>query len=214
MADEEFHEIQLNGKQLVFLFMAGTVAAVVIFLCGLMVGRNLHVPLQAAAAATDATVVDPTRPPEPAAVPPPSDAATGAPVTTRESLSYASRLEEPVPAEETLRPSDTPPKPAAPAAKTPAKDAAPRAAAPKDTPAASAEPAGNGWVVQVQAVTSRAEADALAKRLTAKGYPTFVTPRPSGNFGVRVGKFDKKSDAEAVKAKLEKEEQLKPWVTR
>ena len=43
MADEEFHEIQLNGKQLVFLFMAGTVAAVVIFLCGLMVGRNLHV---------------------------------------------------------------------------------------------------------------------------------------------------------------------------
>ena len=52
MADEEFHEIQLNGKQLVFLFMAGTVAAVVIFLCGLMVGRNLQVPRLEAAAAT------------------------------------------------------------------------------------------------------------------------------------------------------------------
>jgi len=51
MAEEEFHEIQLNGKQLVFLFMAGTVAAVVIFLCGLMVGRNLRSPRLEAAAA-------------------------------------------------------------------------------------------------------------------------------------------------------------------
>ena len=216
MAAEEFHEIQLNGKQLVFLFMAGTVAAVVIFLCGLMVGRNLHVPrLEAAAAMTDATVVDPTRSQEQAALPPPSDAsATGAPVTTKENLTYPSRLEDPVPAEETLRPSVAPAKPVAPAPKPPTKEVAPKAAASKETPAPNAEPAGNGWVVQVQAVTSRAEADALAKRLSAKGYPTFVIPRPSGNFGVRVGKFDKKSDAEAAKAKLEKEEQLKPWVTR
>jgi hypothetical protein len=32
--DEAFHEIQLNGKQLLFLFMAATVVSVVIFLCG------------------------------------------------------------------------------------------------------------------------------------------------------------------------------------
>ena len=38
--DEGFHEIQLNGKQLVFLFMAATVIVVVIFLCGVMVGRG------------------------------------------------------------------------------------------------------------------------------------------------------------------------------
>jgi hypothetical protein len=31
--DDGFHEIQLNGKQLVFLFMAATVVSVVIFLC-------------------------------------------------------------------------------------------------------------------------------------------------------------------------------------
>jgi len=47
MQDEGFHEIQLNGKQLVFLFMAATVVAVVIFLCGVMVGRG--VPTRAAA---------------------------------------------------------------------------------------------------------------------------------------------------------------------
>ncbi len=32
--EDGFHEIQLNGKQLVFLFMAATVVSVVIFLCG------------------------------------------------------------------------------------------------------------------------------------------------------------------------------------
>ena len=40
MPDHEVHEIQLNGKQLVFLFMAATVVAVVIFLCGVMVGAT------------------------------------------------------------------------------------------------------------------------------------------------------------------------------
>ena len=38
--DEGFREIQLNGKQLVFLFMAATVVSVVIFLCGVLVGRG------------------------------------------------------------------------------------------------------------------------------------------------------------------------------
>ena len=39
--DDGFHEIQLNGKQLVFLFMAATVVSVVIFLCGVLVGRGV-----------------------------------------------------------------------------------------------------------------------------------------------------------------------------
>ena len=38
--DDAFHEIQLNGKQLVFLFMVATVVSVVIFLCGVFVGRD------------------------------------------------------------------------------------------------------------------------------------------------------------------------------
>ena len=38
--DDGFHEIQLNGKQLVFLFMAATVVSVVIFLCGVLVGTQ------------------------------------------------------------------------------------------------------------------------------------------------------------------------------
>ncbi len=40
--DDAFREIQLNGKQLVFLFMVATVFSVVIFLCGVFVGRGVR----------------------------------------------------------------------------------------------------------------------------------------------------------------------------
>jgi hypothetical protein len=36
--DDAFREIQLSGKQLVFLFMVATVFSVVIFLCGVFEG--------------------------------------------------------------------------------------------------------------------------------------------------------------------------------
>ena len=42
MSDEGFREIQLNGKQLIFLFMAVTVVSVVIFLFGVLVGRGVR----------------------------------------------------------------------------------------------------------------------------------------------------------------------------
>ena len=41
-SDDGFHEIHLSGKQLVFLFMATTVVAVVVFLCGVLVGRGVR----------------------------------------------------------------------------------------------------------------------------------------------------------------------------
>jgi hypothetical protein len=41
--DDGFREIQLNGKQLFFLFMATTVVSVVIFLCGVLVGRGVRI---------------------------------------------------------------------------------------------------------------------------------------------------------------------------
>ena len=85
MSDEGFHEIQLNGKQLVFLFMAATVVSVVIFLCGVMVGRGVRAQQPTAEAATEfgpAATDEPTRP-EPAkgtADPAPAPAgASGAP---------------------------------------------------------------------------------------------------------------------------------------
>jgi len=253
MSDDGFHEIQLNGKQLVFLFMAATVVAVVIFLCGVMVGRG--VPPQRAASSPDAleqAALDPTaaarQVPLPSAV-----AGTGsAPVTAGETLTYAERLADPNPTEETLKPvAETavltqpaaPPAPLvarapapapapepAPAPKpaptpapraTPPVASAPRAPAPPRAvePAAAvaeallAEPSGSGFVVQVAAVRKRAEAEAMARRLSAKGYPTFVTTA-GANFRVRVGKYNDRRQAEAIAGRLETEEHFKPWITR
>src|SRR3979490_2002264 len=58
--DDGFHEIQLNGKQLVFLFMAATVVAVVIFLSGVMVGRGVRAQRAELTAAAAETGGDPT----------------------------------------------------------------------------------------------------------------------------------------------------------
>ena len=60
MSDEGFHEIQLNGKQLVFLFMAATVVAVVIFLCGVMVGRGVPTRAAAPTDSPEQAALDPT----------------------------------------------------------------------------------------------------------------------------------------------------------
>jgi cell division septation protein DedD len=71
--------------------------------------------------------------------------------------------------------------------------------------------------VQIAALNVRSEADAIAKRLSAKGYSAYVLAPASGSpsvFRVRVGKFQTRREAESVAAKLQKEEQFKPWVTR
>jgi cell division septation protein DedD len=228
MADEGVHEIQLNGKQLVFLFMSGTVVAVVIFLMGVMVGRGIHAPRTAQQ--IDAAAETTTDPTASAQSSPPASSAPieGASAASQETLTYPDRLEDPTPPPETLR--DTPsesktvaPKPAA-IAKAP--EPPPEKPAPEKKPTATkttakadvpAEPAGNGFVVQVAATRDRGEADAIAKRLAAKGYPTFVTtPGGAGPkvFRVRVGKFSNRREADSVAGKLQREEQFKPWITR
>jgi len=229
-ADDGLHEIQLNGKQLVFLFMASTVVAVVIFLCGVMVGRGVRAQRPALEAAVEAAS-DPTSVVAPAAEPAPAAAVTSnAPVAAQETLTYPYRLEGQEPVVETLKPASASrdagsvKREAKPAAVVPQ---APPAVAPKAVPAApqavatsasaAGDPAGNGCVVQVAAVNDRREADSIATRLVGKGYPSFVTTPPKGGarmFRVRVGKYQTRREAETVAARLKKEDQFKPWITR
>src|SRR5215472_476046 len=102
-ADDAFHEIQLNGKQLVFLFMAATVVSVVIFLCGVLVGRGVRAERTATIsegpALTSAMQTSdvPSAPAAmaPAAAPAGSDPTVAAPPPAVEDLSYVNRLEKP-----------------------------------------------------------------------------------------------------------------------
>ena len=259
----------MNGKQLVFTFMSATVVAVVVFLCGVMVGRGVEPSRPSggfdvvADTLPDPTTPDPTAPISTASpLDVPATGPDGAPAPSKEQLRYPGLLEGDDPTAERLEaprasattgagsgstalpapPRESAPtstsgkpnalsvtavKPAAspvPAAKTATqtvtppstKPAAPRAAA-TSTPAASAQkPTGAGYVVQVVATRERAEAETIARRLTAKGYSAFVTTPANGPtlFRVRVGTFADRRQADSAAARLKREEQFKPWVTR
>src|SRR5438477_6653391 len=106
--DDAFHEIQLSGKQLVFLFMAATVVSVVIFLCGVLVGRGVRAERGVVVESTSIAGAADT-PPQPAPAPPtpppagsdPTAAAAPPPV---DDLSYFSRLEKSKAPVEQLKP--------------------------------------------------------------------------------------------------------------
>jgi cell division septation protein DedD len=222
MAEENVHEIQLNGKQLVFLFMTTVAAVVVIFLCGVMVGQRLGmVSAVAIAERGDDADLDPTAWQSPA--PEPSETADSTlPDTAPFEPSFPRRLDAEEPVRETVavpnatraaRVTQTSAESARPAARTP--DAVP--APVRQTGTSVAQPNGDGFAVQVAAVGARAEADAIAKRLADKGFPSFVTSPGSGAarlFRVRVGKYQDRAEAETVARRLEQEEQYKPWITR
>jgi cell division septation protein DedD len=212
--EDGFHEIQLSGKQLVFLFMATTVVSVVIFLCGVLVGRgvkgdtvNAADPVAAGSASTAIADV-------PASSTPPPVAAQDS------SLSYARRLDGEKPVKEELKPPGeskpvSEPKPVPAPARS---DAAPPPA-PQPVAAAAATTAKPGtWAVQVVALTDRAAANAVVQRLVGKGYNAFlVSPQPGApvqNYKVQVGRYNDRAEAEQIKNRLKKEEQFEPWILR
>ncbi len=242
--DDGFHEIQLNGKQLVFLFMAATVVSVVIFLCGVLVGRGVRAERSGASEAADLSNVAEPAPQAaaaPTALPPGSDPTAAAAPPATEDLSYFNRLDTTKAApKEVLKTQPPAAKPAEPPAPTPlaaparadavrpqaapkpaakdlkeVKEPARPAAAPATAPGSA--PVSSGYAVQIAALNIRSEADAIAKRFASKGYAAYVMSPALGSpqiYRVRIGTFGSRREAESIAAKLEKEEQLKPWVTR
>jgi DedD protein len=240
--EDSFREIQLSGKQLVFLFMAVIVILVGVFLMGLQVGRGVLLArgVPGAEAPVGANAAEP--PPPPASA---SAASSASPATAGEKLSYAERLSSAEPAKEPMKagpapaasepptpkaeapgPEPAPAPPAKPAATTVAAKPASTPPAPvpgaaAKTPAASGavsnEPAGVGFAIQVAALREKAEADTIVKRLASKCYPAYVVDPASGAppvYRVRVGKFKERREADSVAARLQKEEQFKPWIVR
>ena len=202
--DDAFHEIQLSGKQLVFLFMATTVVSVVIFLLGVVVGRSVRaedIAVDPVAAATDPAPAPQSGPP---AAPGETPAAPAEP-----SLSYHQRLEsEKSPAEDLKPKAETPaPAPARPAPEPP----------PVPSPAAQGARPGT-FAVQVQALRDRDAAAQVVQRLRSKGYPAFVVAPTSGAptqlFKIQVGRYKERTEAEQVEARLKKEEQFDTFIVR
>jgi cell division septation protein DedD len=214
-ADDAFHEIQLSGKQLVFLFIVTTTVIVVVFLCGVKVGRGardaqVDEPEQINAAA-------PVTQPAPVAAPPVTEPPAPA-ADAEDDLSYHKRLQGEGTARETLKHQDQP-QPAA-AAPVPTPVATSERVTAATSPADSLPTAGRAgtWAVQVIATQDRAIAGSVLKKLAAKGYPAFLV-NPSANatpryYKVHVGRYNDRSEAEKVSLRIKKEEQFPSWITR
>jgi DedD protein len=218
MSDQNFHEIQLSGKQLIFLFMCAVVVTVVVFLFGVSVGRGVRgVSSEKAQAAPAPSVAE-----VPAAeTPAPTQAAPN-------ELSYAEALEgndpskvtpptppaeeppaEPVktePVKTEPPPRKTPVAPPAPKTKPAAPTAAPPATA---VAAAKSAPGAGGWVVQVFAFNANDVAQREVGKLQGKGYPAFIftesASTPGPRYKVRVGPYPGRADADRMLQTLTKE---------
>lgn len=200
--DDGFHEIHLSGKQLVFLFMATTVVSIVIFLCGVLVGRGARPVLASgpsgltggatpAAAAAGETTAGDAEATEPI---PGEDAEVKADgLTYYERLNQqqpaAERLEEPTPADETPGESEPAPAPAAPAA-TPAQNARSEAAATAPPSSGTAPPS------SAKASTDVEPANPAPPAETRAAAPA------SGAWSVQVAALRQRSEADAVARRL------------
>jgi DedD protein len=213
-AEDGFHEIQLSGKQLVFLFIVTTSLLVAVFLCGVRVGRGARAASveEADAAQTAAVPPAPVADAGPPAADPPAPAAE-----TPDKLTYHDRLEGKGTPDEALKPKAEEPK-ASTAQKPPVQAAVRPPAAP--TPPADVPLTGRPgtWVVQVIATRDRSVATSVVKRLAGKGYPAFLVNPASGSgqpfYKVHVGRYGDRRDAEQVSLRIKKEEQFQPWISR
>ena len=212
-SDDGFHEIQLSGKQLVFLFMTGTVVTVLIFLLGVQVGRNARIENAVVGDAADTAA---SSPPPAAATPSRAVAAGGPPAAEPpapatepdDELSYAKRLQSDSAPTEKLKPPAS-----APAAAAPPPTPSPAASASRTATENGSRP--GGWIVQVISLQDRGAAAVIAQRLTGKGYPAFVldpAPGAPAIYRVQVGGYPDRRDAEQASRRLEKDEQFKPLV--
>jgi len=190
MTDREFHEIQLSGKQLAFLFISLVALAVVTFLLGVAVGKGVRGDMSDApmsASADTETVV----PEEPTAQPAPElgyhDLLAGAGATPPPTTS-----EPPTPPVE-----NTPP---------PTPTPEPQAAAPPPAPTAAAT--GSSFL-QFGAYSRRQAADGQVAALKKLNVAAFVLVPQAGSadrlFRVRVGPYATPAEAEAARARLVRE---------
>ena len=207
MSDENFHEIQLSGKQLAFLFMCAVVLAGVIFMLGVSVGRDVRggAPQQASDASPTDTVVPTEAPPQtapndlsyaqalqgrgtPPPAPPttteqPQEPAPAAPARDSKPADTKPATTKPVDTKPAAtkpvdtKPLDTKPEAAKPAAATPAAPVTTAAAKPASRPPAPAATAG-GFFLQVTSVRTEPAAAAVVQSLKSKGFPATVVAAP------------------------------------
>ena len=242
MSQQTPNEFSPSPKQIIFLFMAATVVAVVVFLFGLLVGRG--VPLEGAVAGqgllsntANFSYVDE----RPATILERQSAEPSAAVLTGDEFSYSDRLQQDQPSvdddllgitdsEERLGLEAPRPMPDSDEEDTDPDMLALVEPVSENTPTDSSVNEdinhsnqdssiveGDEFTVQVMSLQDRAAAERVASGLVEKGYDAFGAPpvegAPARLFRVRVGRYSDREEAERIKNRLEQNERLKPWIT-
>ncbi len=202
--DGAYYEVQLNNKQLVFFFMAALAIAVVVFLCGVMVGRGVRDATLAVAQNDIASSTTPKAASMPRATT----------VAARPELDYTPRLEsDDVPKRLEPMRSTSPESSAAPAprASTPPETSPP----PAPRRASTLGTDSGAFTIQVVALKTEDAAQSLLARLKGKNYRAYLEAgTDAGLHRVRVGRFATRAEAESVAAKLRDEEKFRPYITQ
>ena len=223
MSDQGFHEVQLSGKQLVFLFMSAVVVMVVVFLLGVNVGRGVR------SAVGDTEVLAQGDPSAPSGANAPANAANAEPAKPAQpELSYHDMLlagsadkggadkgsadkGSAATADKDKTPPSVAPPPVAEApppvqtpVATPASKPAPATqTAPAQAPAS--KPSGSEWFLQTGAYSTQAVADGQVAKLKQLNVPAFVQPTERNGtklFSVRIGPYGDRAAAEQASSRL------------
>ena len=208
--DGAYYEVQLNNKQLVFFFMATLAIAVVVFLCGVMVGRGVR-DATLAAVPNDIAAGTLTRSAEKFNGKASTDTSTSKP-----ELDYPDRLETGIVQSklQTVK-SESPETTLRKARREPTPKASPP---PKPAPVRRAVTLGSAegaFAVQVVALKTEDAAQSLLSRLKNKNYRAYLEAGgEAGLHRVRVGRFSTRAEAEKVVQKLRDEEKFKPYITQ
>jgi hypothetical protein len=207
MSDDGIHEISLNGKTLVFIFMATTVILVVTFLLGVLVGRGarelqgLNQKVLTSDVVEEDLVEEFEMAPE-VVLPEDETVQMG-------DLSYPGRLTSPDVMQESVNPDSGLIEEVLPSEV--------ESIITEQTPLAgsSLESVKVGFTVQVTAVRSREDAEAMLEQLLSDDYPAYLLePKsPAELYRVRVGQYQDQKEADDMRRRLE-EAQFPAWITR
>jgi len=207
MSDDGIHEISLNGKTLVFIFMATTVLLVVTFLLGVLVGRGarelqgLNQKVLTSDVAEEDLVEEFEMAPE-GVLPEDETVQMG-------DLSYPGRLTSPDVMQESVNPDSGLIEEVLPSEV--------ESIITEQTPLAgsSLESVKVGFTVQVTAVRSREDAEAMLEQLLSDDYPAYLLEpnAPAELYRVRVGQYQDQKEADDMRRRLE-EAQFPAWITR
>ena len=207
MSDDGIHEISLTGKILVFIFMATTVLLVVTFLLGVLVGRGARDlqglnPKVLTSDVVEEDLVDQFEMAPEVVLPEDETVQMG-------DLSYPGRLTSPDVMQESVNPDSGLIEEVLPSEV--------ESIITEQTPLAgsSLESVKVGFTVQVTAVRSREDAEAMLEQLLSDDYPAYLLePKsPAELYRVRVGQYQDQKEADDMRRRLE-EAQFPAWITR